>query len=243
MSLFLFILMCLGVIISTNILVLSFIILFNTNSFTNFIIYKCQKLVSITEARQTNVLFKKGGQLYLKENKFIFKNMIMSLFIIFLLFFINELIVNLDAYNKLASQIKLGYFKEWRYVDIFYAFALVIESVFIVLYYKKYKYLYNKLTKIFDYFEYSEEQYYLNNEQDAKYDDNKFLCHIYYKSNKIFYMNYKVIDTVIIRKSNKLAIYYFLIFGYHFKQINYGNMIYKDLYQAFLYYKNNNKIR
>ncbi|WP_435128933.1 hypothetical protein ACR82Z_03630 [Mycoplasma sp. 6243] len=212
------------------------------NSFTNFLLYKTEKLIHISEAKKTNILFKKGALLYIKESKNkLYSYGIFLLFITFSLF-LNELLINLSVYkiinfdNDLIST--LSYF---HIFDAVYLLIIILLFYFIIQMYIKNKKMKNNFNEWLTYFEYDESELYLSGETESKSDENKPLYHLF-DNNKKFLMNMLSVKAFIINSKSALPIFYFLIFGYHFKELSNGNVIYKDLYQAFLFYKDRENI-
>ncbi|WP_134110833.1 hypothetical protein [Mycoplasmopsis mustelae] len=121
-----------------------------------------------------------------------------------------------------------------------YALSLLICTCFIYFYKKVGKKYLPHLTKWINEFKYSSgDNFYLNGENEEIPEKEKLLVYFFNENKKKAYLGYNFMSYFNDEYEQQIKIFYFVIWGYHFKEINDGDIHYSDLYQSFLYNKNN----
>ncbi|MGZ9756453.1 hypothetical protein [Mycoplasma sp. 4423] len=207
---------------------------------TNFVTNKITILSRLESAKNTNILFKEGAKIFLKKSKTHQKigiGILTSLIFAILILEISlQIAIKYNIFEMKDSEIiNLNYI---RMIDIIYVIYFIVTFKFLKLYTKALRKSKVIIENLIEKFEFHQDEYFLNGITETNYFKNKPIYHIDYESEKKVLLNYEYLIGYSSKKQEIIAMNYFFAWGYHFKEVHNGNLIYIDLYKQFLYLKN-----
>ncbi|WP_166666780.1 hypothetical protein [Mycoplasmopsis mustelae] len=158
--------------------------------------------------------------------------------------YLTNFIINLVIGNILIIILGIGLFFKIKYsihISFFILWGLFILMILLISFIFFYKYI--KYKKIFrsylKHFIFDDTDYFFDKEYSENRDANIKLC-IDFSVNKKFgvMLNYSKMNYLTLIKKIQIYLFYFIIWGHHFIEVNQGNEIWEDLYQEFVNQKN-----
>ncbi|MGZ9762932.1 hypothetical protein ACR82Z_03750 [Mycoplasma sp. 6243] len=210
---------------------------------STFSIYKMHKLIKINQTI-TNVIFKKGANSFIKlMKKFYFillLNIIFCLLAIILNFIFyniiydkNRIISNAVNFSENYSNYKFS-INYLTYAYIPGAVDIIIPLLLLIFYTLLFKKQTNQIKNLINSFTFSYCNYFIPKPFFENLIQVKKFYFDYHSINKKVNLDIHNHKEQIHNEKERLYIFYFIIWGYHFDQINKGNIIYDDLYSNFI---------
>ncbi|WP_435129007.1 hypothetical protein ACR82Z_03780 [Mycoplasma sp. 6243] len=207
-----------------------FVLRFFTINF-KFIIKKTNILIKIKHTK-THYTFKYGALAFLKWQR------ITHLFFVFLSFFLIILItINALLVIKYNSS-KLSVSAEaLLYINITYIPHFLLCFICSILFIKLRINRTNIIYKLIDKFEFTFDDYFLPKKTPKLNKRNETFFDFYHLKGRMVVLNIYPLRIFIKSKLDVINIHYFMIWGYHFDEVNKGNYIWEGLYAQFWNYK------